>query len=69
MLRFMGRILMISTFFVGLGAITDTVWKTVSQNNTEFKKVIKIDQDVHFGQPIEGGKIVILRNVGKLEEF
>lgn len=58
MLRFISRILMISTFFVGLGAIADTALKAISPNNSECEKVIKIDD---FEKPIEGRKIIILR--------
>ena len=46
MLRFISRILMISTFFIGLGAIADIAWKAVSQNNSECRREIKIDKPI-----------------------
>jgi hypothetical protein len=44
MMKFVGKILLISTFFVGLGAITEAVWKTVATSEECKNKIIKLEK-------------------------
>lgn len=78
MLRFISRILMITTFFIGLGAITDTILhinQTTSETcnfNNEAKdlrqiQVIKLEKleglpKINMNKPSENKKIVVFRN-------
>jgi hypothetical protein len=64
MMKFVGKILLISTFFVGLGAIAEGIWKTVAMNEECKTKIIKLEKqnvEVMFDRPIEEKKIFILR--------
>ena len=78
MLRFFSRILMITTFFIGLGAITDTFLQFTNPtkeacsfsselNEPRQIKFIKLEKieglpNVKFDKPLEEKKILVFRN-------